>query len=226
MLIVIESWDRTFDVSWTVLTVSCFKIILDTVLELCWQYFGYCLWTVLTVLESWFESICNSCSPGVWAGHHLQLWESLLHVGWVHAWGRGAGNQQEECAQGHCCSGSDARGQLPPFLHCYLPPFVLCIPPQLDDHNIDLLLCNVVLCFWPYLPLCTGPLASLCGVFLLADLTSLCDVFLLTDLTSHYGVFFLADLTSLCGVFFLADLTSLCGVFFLADLTPFVVCSS
>ena len=171
--------------------MNCADSILDTVFELCWQ----CLRVDLRAFAISVPQVCELDIIFNFEKAFFMLDEFML------------GGEVQETSKKNVLKAIAAQDLmqevscLPSCIATYLP--LCCLfPPQLDDHNIDLLLCNVVLCFWPYLPLCTGPLASLCGVFLLADLTSL------------------------CGVFFLADLTSLCGVFLLADRTPFVVCSS
>lgn len=47
----------------------------------------------------------------MWIRHHIQLWEGLLHFGWVGTGWWAAGDQQEECTEGHRCPGPAARGQ-------------------------------------------------------------------------------------------------------------------
>lgn len=57
---------------------------------------------------------------GLWAGHHIQLWEGLFHAWWASAGWWGTGEQQKECSQGNCCPGSSTRGVLLIIIHVYL----------------------------------------------------------------------------------------------------------
>ena len=47
---------------------------------------------------------------GVWAGYHLQLWESLLHAWWAPDRRWSPRDIKEECSQSNRCSGPAPRG--------------------------------------------------------------------------------------------------------------------
>ena len=53
---------------------------------------------------------------GVWAGYHLQLWESLLHAWWAPDRRWSPRDIKEECSQSNRCSGPAPRGWSRPNL--------------------------------------------------------------------------------------------------------------
>ena len=64
-----------------------------------WQIF----WKCKQYYNHWCMILIN-LTPGLWTGHHLQLWKGLLHAGWVVDWWRDSGDEQEECSQSYCCA--------------------------------------------------------------------------------------------------------------------------
>lgn len=81
----------------------------------CWLWrLSIAMWSSwINISEAWVscwrdfssnqEFVC--LLTGVWAWHHLQLWESLLHPWWVAGWRRDSGDVQEECAKSDRSSG-------------------------------------------------------------------------------------------------------------------------
>lgn len=55
----------------------------------------------------------NLWTPGLWAGHYFQLWEGLLHSGWIPAGWGSSGDVQKERIEGHWAGWLTAGGKAP-----------------------------------------------------------------------------------------------------------------
>lgn len=78
--------------------------IIHRYVELLDKYFGS---VSIYLQSSWFSKNITAAA-GVWAGHHIQLWEGLLHARWTSDWRRDSRNQQEKCFESNRGPGSFA----------------------------------------------------------------------------------------------------------------------